>query len=85
MSGVDELDEALAATEAELSRLRAAVRDAREAHVGERLAALAKELAETQAAIAEAEKDNARTEDRVLELREKAKAMRERIGPHRRR
>lgn len=83
MSGVDELDDAIAAAEAELARLRTAAREAREALVGDWLARLAKELAEVQAAVADAEKENDHTEDRVLELRERAQAMRERIGPSR--
>lgn len=80
MSGVDELDDAIAAAEAELARLRAAAREAREALVGDWVARLAQELAEVQAAVAEAEKENGHTEIRIFELREKAKAMRERIG-----
>ncbi|MCC6334499.1 MAG: hypothetical protein IT380_10990 [Myxococcales bacterium] len=80
MNGVDELDDALKATEAELERLRTAVREGHEALAGERLAALQKELEQTLVAIADAEQTNASLQNRILAAREKAAEMRERIG-----
>ncbi|GMU61430.1 MAG: hypothetical protein AMXMBFR34_31930 [Myxococcaceae bacterium] len=80
MNGVDELDDALKTTEAELERLRTAVREGHEALAGERLAVLRKELEQTLVAIAGAEQTNASLQNRILEAREKAAEMRERIG-----
>lgn len=80
MSGLDELDDALAAAEAELAKARDALRDARGARAGERLEALAKELARTQAETADIEKANARTQEKLDELEGEAETLRRRLA-----
>lgn len=80
MSGLDELDDALAAAEAELAKARDALRDARAAQAGERLEALAKELARTQAETADVEKANARTQEKLDELEGEAETLRRRLA-----
>lgn len=79
MSGLDELDDALAAAEAELERARVALREAREAQAGARLEALAKELTHTQERTAELEQQNARAQAELDALGERATALRQRL------
>lgn len=80
MSGLDELDDALAAAEAELERARAALREAREAQAGGQLEALAKELADTQEETAELEKRNAGAQAELEELGVRARALKRRLS-----
>lgn len=80
MSGVDELDDALLAAEAELAKAREALRDARESQAGTRLEALAKLLARTQEETVDLEKAGAAKQAELDDLVDRVKELERRLA-----